>query len=278
MVSRQVALVTGASSGIGQATAEVLAAHGFTVFGGSRTPFQGERSYTWLPLDVRLDASVETAVQTVLEQAGHIDVLVNAAGYAQFGAIEENSIAEAEAQFETNLMGVLRMVKAVLPVMRQQGSGRIINISSIIGQVAPAFAGLYATSKFALEGLTEALREEVRVFGIEVALVEPSFVKTGIVLRQPMTPIAAYTPARQAALQVANAGFQKAMEPGTVAQIILRAVIARPRLRYLVGRDAKTLMLFKRLLPASLFERLCRRVFGGVKLPAPQIQERAAVE
>lgn len=273
MGSRQVALITGASSGIGQATAELLAAHGFTVFGASRTPFEGARSYTWLSLDVRSDESVTAAVQTVLEQAGRINVLVNAAGYAQFGAIEESSIVEAQAQFDTNLLGVMRLVKAVLPVMRQQGSGRIINISSIIGQVAPAFAGLYATSKFALEGLTEALREEVRVFGIEVALIEPSFVKTRIGLQQPSTPIAAYTPARQAALQVANAGFQKAMEPSAVAQVILRAVTTRPRLRYLVGRDAKALMVFKRLLPASIFERVCRRVFGGGKLPAPQPQK-----
>ena len=278
MVSRQVALVTGASSGIGQATAELLAAHEFTVFGASRTPFQGARSYAWLPLDVRSDESVEAFVQAVLAQTGRIDVLVNAAGYAQFGAIEESSITEAQAQLETNLMGVMRLVKAVVPVMRQQGSGHIINISSIIGQVAPAFVGLYATSKFALEGLTEALREEVRAFGIDVALIEPSFVKTRIVLQQPMTPIAAYTPARQAALQVANAGFQKAMEPGRVAQVILRAVTSRPRLRYLVGRDAQTLMVFKRLLPASLFERLCRRVFGGGKLSAPQPQKRVAGE
>lgn len=278
MESTRVALVTGASSGIGQSTAVLLAAHGFTVFGGSRTPFEGTRAYTWLPLDVRSDDSVQAAVHTVLEQAGRIDVLVNAAGYAQFGAIEESSMAEAQAQFETNLLGVLRLVKAVLPVMCQQGSGCIINISSIIGQVAPAFAGLYASSKFALEGMTEALREEVRVFGVDVALIEPSFVKTGLVLQQPMTPIAAYSPARQAALHVANAGFQKAMEPGTVAQVILRAVTTRPRLRYLVGRDAKALIVFNRLLPAALFERVCRRIFGGGKLPAPQLQEFAAVE
>lgn len=278
MVSTRVALVTGASSGIGQATAVLLAAHGFTVFGASRTPFEGTRSYTWLSLDVRSDASVEAAVQAVLEQAGRIDVLVNAAGYAQFGAIEETGIAEAQAQLETNLIGVMRLVKAVLPVMRQQGSGHIINISSIIGQVAPACAGLYATSKFALEGFTEALREEVRVFGVQVALIEPSFVRTGIVLQQPTTPIAAYTPARLAALHVANAGFQKAMEPGAVARVILRAVTTRPRLRYLVGRDARALMMFKRLLPASLFERLCRRVFGGGMPPAPQPQTRVAVE
>jgi NAD(P)-dependent dehydrogenase (short-subunit alcohol dehydrogenase family) len=133
----QVALVTGASSGIGQATAELLAANGFTVYGTSRAPDQLAGSYTWLPLDVRSDASVEAAVQSLLEQAGRIDVLVNNAGYSQVGAIEKSSIAEVQAQLDTNLLGVIRMIKAVLPVMRQQGSGRIINVSSVVGQVAP---------------------------------------------------------------------------------------------------------------------------------------------
>jgi NAD(P)-dependent dehydrogenase (short-subunit alcohol dehydrogenase family) len=169
MVShKQVALVTGASSGIGQATAELLAAHGFTVFGTSRTPIQDTRSYTWLPLDVRSDDSVQAAVQSLLAQAGRIDVLVNNAGYVQFGAIEESNVADAQAQFDTNLFGVIRMVKAVLPVMRKQGSGRIINISSIVGHIAAPYGGLYGASKFALEGLSESLSAEVRQFGVSV--------------------------------------------------------------------------------------------------------------
>ena len=149
---KQVALVTGASSGIGRAAAELLTAQGFTVFGTSRTPIQDTRSYTWLPLDVRSDDSVQAAVQSLLTQAGRIDLLVNNAGYVQFGAIEESSIADAQAQLDTNLLGVIRMVKAVLPVMRKLGNGRIINISSIVGHVAPPYGGLYATSKFAACG------------------------------------------------------------------------------------------------------------------------------
>jgi NAD(P)-dependent dehydrogenase (short-subunit alcohol dehydrogenase family) len=261
MVSHRVALVTGASSGIGQATAELLVASGFTVFGMSRSPNQVVRSYTWLPLDVRSDASVEAAVQSLLEQTGRIDVLVNNAGYAQVGAIEESNIADMQAQFDTNLLGVFRMIKAVLPVMRRQGSGRIINVSSVVGHVAPPYAGLYATSKFALEGLSEALREEVRPFGVSVSLVEPAFVKTHIVSQQPIDPIAVYTPGRQAAMRVLSTSIQNGMEPGAVAQVILRAATTRPRLRYLVGRDAKALVLLKRLLPESLFERVRRRAF-----------------
>ncbi len=137
MGSHQVALVTGASSGIGQATAELLSASGFTVFGTNRSPEKLAGSYRWLPLDVRSDASVQAAIQSLLEQAGRIDVLVSNAGYSQVGAIEESSIADVQAQFDTNLLGIIRMIKAVLPVMRRQGSGRIINISSVAGQVAP---------------------------------------------------------------------------------------------------------------------------------------------
>jgi NAD(P)-dependent dehydrogenase (short-subunit alcohol dehydrogenase family) len=274
MASKPVALVTGASSGIGQATAELLAAHGFTVFGASRTAFEDERSYTWLPLDVRSDASAEAVVQSVMEHAGRIDVLVNNAGYGLFGAIEETSIADAQAQLDTNLFGVMRMVKAVLPVMRQQGSGRIINVSSVIGQVAVPYAGLYATSKFALEGLSEALREEVRQFGIEVALIEPGFVKTSFVSKPPTAPIDAYTAGRQVAQQALRAGVTNGMEPGTVAQIIVRAATARPRLRYAVGSNIKTLLLMKRLLPEARFDGVRRRVFRSGSAPAGQAQRQ----
>jgi NAD(P)-dependent dehydrogenase (short-subunit alcohol dehydrogenase family) len=274
METKPVALVTGASSGIGQATAELLAASGFTVFGTSRAPAKPAGLYQWLSLDVRSDASVEAAIQSLLEQAGRIDVLVNNAGYAQVGAIEESSLADVQAQFDTNVFGVIRMIKAVLPVMRQQGSGRIINVSSVVGQIAPPFTGVYATSKFALEGLSEALREEVRSFGVDVSLIEPSFVKTHIASESPTNPIAVYTPGRQAATHILNTSIESGMEPGAVAQVILRAATTRPRLRYLVGRDAQVLMALKRLLPGSLFERVLRRVFRSENPPhqEPQMQ------
>jgi len=180
MGSTQVALVTGASSGIGQATAERLSSKGFMVFGTSRTADSLARSYRWLSPDVRSDISVEAAVQSLLD---------------------------------TNLLGVVRLIKAVLPVMRKQGLGRIINVSSVVGQVAPAYAGLYATSKFALEGLSEALREEVRPFGVDVSLVEPGFVKTHIVSQPPTNHIAAYTAGRQAAMRSLSMSVESGMEP-----------------------------------------------------------------
>jgi NAD(P)-dependent dehydrogenase (short-subunit alcohol dehydrogenase family) len=272
MASNRVALITGASSGIGQATAELLAANGFTVFGTSRTPNQAARSYTLLPLDVRSDTSVAAAVQSLLDQTGRIDVLVNNAGYAHVGAIEESGVADMQAQLDTNLYGVLRMLKAVLPVMRQQGSGRIINISSVLGHISPPYAGVYATSKFALEGLTEALREEVRPFGIDVSLIEPTYVKSHIVDQQPTNPLAVYTSGRQAAQQTVRAGVEKGIEPGKVARVILRVATTRPRRRYLVGGDVKFLMLLKRLLPDPLFESLGRRMFSSEKPVNPQLQ------
>jgi NAD(P)-dependent dehydrogenase (short-subunit alcohol dehydrogenase family) len=270
---KQVALVTGASSGIGQATAELLAAHGFTVFGTSRTPIQDKRSYTWLPLDVRSDDSVQAAVQSLLAQAGRIDLLVNNAGYLQFGAIEESSIADAQAQFDTNLFGVIRMVKAVLPVMRQQGSGRIINISSIVGHIAAPYGGLYAASKFALEGLSESLSAEVRQFGVSVALVEPSYVNTPLVTQPPTNLIADYTAGRQIAQQSLATNAKQGLEPGAVACVILRAATtSRPRLRYPVGLDGTIALLLQRLLPESAFEALKRRLFSSGTTAAPHAQ------
>ena len=148
-----VALVTGASSGFGQATAARLSAQGFRVFGTSRVPTDhGPSSLELLPLDVTSETSVEMCIQTILERTGRIDLLVNNAGFAQAGALEETSLEEARAQFDTNVFGVLRMLKAVLPVMREQGSGQIITVSSLLGVVAMPYLGLYTSSKFAACG------------------------------------------------------------------------------------------------------------------------------
>jgi NAD(P)-dependent dehydrogenase (short-subunit alcohol dehydrogenase family) len=175
VLSGKVALVTGASSGIGRAIVQLLAGQGMRVFGTSRSP-----DAELIRLDVTDDASVTQAVQSVLQGTDHLDVLVNNAGYALVGALEETSIAEAQAQFDTNLFGVLRMIRAVLPAMRRQGSGRIVNISSVAGIVPLPFQGIYAASKHALEGYTETLDHEVRQFGIRAALIEPTFTKTAI--------------------------------------------------------------------------------------------------
>ena len=278
----QVAIVTGSTRGIGRSIALGLAKAGCNVVVAAKSTESTEKlpgsiftvaaevealGAKALPVrvDVREAEQIENMAAKVLERFGRIDLLVNNAGYVQFGAIEESSIDDAQAQLDTNLFGVMRMLKAVLPVMRQQGSGRIINISSIVGRIASPYGGLYATSKFALEGLSEALSEEVRPFGVSVSLVEPGYVNTPIVSKSPTNPLAVYTTGRQAAQQSLITNGKNGMEPGAVARAILRAATAttRPRLRYPVGRDGKTVLLLKRLLPESAFEALKRRLFSA---------------
>ena len=186
-MDKKIVLITGASSGIGKAVARRLAGGEYVVFGTSRDPSgSGEiPGVKLLPLDVRSDNSVSACVQAVLDQAGGLDVLINNAGYALTGAVEEASLEEAKEQFETNFFGIARMVKAVLPVMRRRGRGRIINISSLAGLAPMPYQGFYSASKHALEGYSEALRQEVKPFNIHVSLVEPGFIRTGLGREQP---------------------------------------------------------------------------------------------
>ena len=261
----RVALVTGASSGIGRATATLLSRKGLVVFGTSRTPPADWRGpFALLPLDVTCQKSVASAVRTILDEHGQIDILVNNAGYSQLGAIEENSLADAQAQFDTNLFGVLRVTNAVLPTMRLHGRARIVNVSSLLGHVAPGFVGLYASTKFALEGLSEAWRAELAPLGIEVSLVEPAFVRTSIGGRPPAQPIADYERRRARAAAFVDEGVGNGMAPEAVAERIWSVIEARrPRLRYRVGHTSALLITLKRLLPEVLFDRLRRRAFPG---------------
>src|SRR5712691_4854900 len=176
----KVALVTGVSSGIGKATAVRLAAMGFRTFGTVRTDIAVDANVERIRLDVRDDRSVEDGVAKVLELAGRIDVLVNNAGLALIGPAEETSIDEARGLFETNFFGLLRMTQAVLPAMRSQRSGRIVNISSVVGFLPAPYMSIYAASKHAVEGYSESLDHEVRGFGVRVSVVEPGFTRTGL--------------------------------------------------------------------------------------------------
>ena len=177
---QKVVLITGASTGIGRATAKLLASKGYQVYGGVRSPERVEPlpGVELVRVDVRDDASVAAGVDVVLRKAGQIDVLVNNAGYNLVGAVEETSIEQAQALFDTNVFGVLRMIRAVLPTMRRERSGLIINVSSVLGFLPAPFMGLYASSKHAVEGLSKSLDHEVRGLGIRVTLVEPSFTNT----------------------------------------------------------------------------------------------------
>jgi NAD(P)-dependent dehydrogenase (short-subunit alcohol dehydrogenase family) len=181
MAAEKVVLVTGATSGIGEAIVDLLPSLGYRVFGTTRKTLGGRtasENKELVELDVDDEELVRSCVQTVVDRAGRIDALVNNAGYALLGAVEETSVEEAKAQFETNFFGVLRLTRIILPIMRDQGSGRIINISSVVGFLPAPFMGIYAASKHAIEGYSESLDHEVRQFGIRVSLVEPGFTRT----------------------------------------------------------------------------------------------------
>jgi NAD(P)-dependent dehydrogenase (short-subunit alcohol dehydrogenase family) len=265
MPEKKVVLITGASSGIGQATARLLAQRGFTVFGTSRNPSGVEAmpGVEMLSLDVRLDESVNACVDAVLKRAGRLDTLVNSAGYALAGAIEEAMLEEAKAQFETNFFGVARMVKTVLPIMRRQGSGQIINISSVTGLAALPFGGFYSASKFALEGYTEALRHEVKPFHIRVSLVEPGYIKTRLRRNQQFATdrITDYDPWRKGSSGAGRQWEEKLPEPTLVAECVLRIIESKsPKLHHRVGKESAQAFWLRRFLPESLFEQGTRRL------------------
>src|SRR5713226_9103177 len=269
MTSSRVALLTGASSGFGQATAALLAKQGFQVFGTSRAPTPDSAgTYDMLPLDVGSETSVQACVQTILQRTWRIDLLVNNAGYAQGGALEENSLEDARAQFETNVFGVLRMLKAVLPVMRRQGSGQIITISSLLGVVAMPYLSLYASSKFALEGMIEGLYDELHPFHIKVSLVEPTFLRTKFDARPPAAPLAVYESARQSMMRFVRDEVEQGPDPEQVARRIVQlATSAAPPLRSYVGPRAGLLVALRRWLPQRIFEQVRRRVFQMQRVP-----------
>jgi NAD(P)-dependent dehydrogenase (short-subunit alcohol dehydrogenase family) len=203
MSEQRVVLITGASSGVGQSTARLLSQRGYRVFGTSRDPAKAEPLFgvELLPLDVRADDSVQACVEAVFHRGGHLEVLINNAGHELAGALEELSPEEARGQFETNFFGVVRMINAVLPFMRQRKAGHIVNVSSLSGLPIP-FLGIYSASKFALEGYTEAFRHEVKPFGIRVSLTEAGFLRTPMMNNRQVGArrIIEYDPWRQRAL------------------------------------------------------------------------------
>ena len=267
MSDKKIILITGASSGIGQATARLLAQRGHQVFGTSRKPANAKKiaNVEMIALDVCNDDSVTACVKTVLDQAGRLDVLVNNAGYELAGALEELSLEEAKAQFETNFFGVFRMVKAALPFMRQQKHGQIINISSLAGLVTVPFMGIYSASKFALEGYTEGLRYELKPFNIKVSQIEVGFLKTPMMQHRQVgtKPLSDYDPWRQRALKAICNAEDKAPGPELVAETLLKIISRKkPRLRYVIGQQARFISCLKQFSPAGVFEQGVRHNFS----------------
>lgn len=269
MTGSKTVLITGASSGIGRATAAHLALKGYRVFGTSRRPSAATiDGFEMLTLDVTDELSVQTCVAEVLARAGRIDVLVNNAGVDMMGAIEETSLDEAKWVFETNFFGVMRMVKAVLPHMRAQQSGQIINISSALGLAAWPFEALYCASKYALEGYTEALRYEMEIFGIKVSSVQPGFFKSNMVhsQRYPAAPIAEYDTPRQRSIALGQKWAEDAPPPAPVARTVQRIIESRrPRLRYAVGLEAVFAPKLAHLLPEWILLWAGRKMLGVSK-------------
>jgi NAD(P)-dependent dehydrogenase (short-subunit alcohol dehydrogenase family) len=216
-------------------------------------------------MDVRDDDSIEKAVEFVLEREGRLDVLINNAGFALTGAIELTSIEEAGRQFETNFFGVHRVCRCVLPTMRRQRSGLIVNISSIGGLIALPFQGFYCASKYALEGLTESLRMEVKPYGIQVVLIEPGDFKTQIsanrIIVAASTEDSDYTVRQRAAVDVITKNEQDGANPRKLAVLLGKIVVQEQvRARYLVGMYSQKMVIWiKRILPTSLFEKLIMR-------------------
>jgi NAD(P)-dependent dehydrogenase (short-subunit alcohol dehydrogenase family) len=263
MLDNRVAVVTGASSGIGEAIARGLSAEGFQVYGTSRGAAAPTASgIEHVTMDVCDDAAVADGIEWVLDEAGKIDVLVNNAGYLCAGAIEEVSLADAKAQCETNYFGALRATLAVLPGMRERKLGHIITVSSLAGLVPVPFWGHYNASKFAVEGLMETLRHEVRPFGIQIALVEPGNIKTSFYAQPPANGMAAYAEARGRAYDAIRGYESTAPGPEVVARkVVAIAQDPHPKLRNAVTRRAKQVRLQKWMLPSGAFEAGVRRTF-----------------
>ena len=266
---RGVALVTGASSGIGRVTAQALRRVGYKVFGTSRKPMaDAPDGISMLVCDVTDDESVQTAVDEIMVRAGRIDLLVNNAGIGLLGGAEESSAGQARALFDVNVFGVLRMTNAVLPAMRRQRKGRIINISSILGLIPAPYNALYASTKHALEGYSESLDHEVRTQGIRVVLVEPGVTRTAFEenITRPDRPLSAYDKARADAEKLMREIVERGDAPEVVADMVVAAAnAASPKRRYTAGRMAKQVRFIRRFLPEAFVDKNLRK-FNG--LPA----------
>ena len=259
-----IALVTGASSGIGEATAQRLAMAGYKVYGTSRRAAPaGQRSFAMLPLDVTSDESVEAAVTQLIRLEGRIDLLVNNAGFGVApGGAEESSIEQAKAIFETNFFGLIRVTRAVVPHMRRQGNGRIINIGSVLGFLPMPYGALYSATKHAVEGYSESLDHELRTRGIRVSVIEPAYTKTRFEanLLAPDSTLDAYREMRAHLDNVLAQVMHTADEPSVVADVVLQAASApQPKRRYAAGPLAKRLRLLRRFAPARMVDAGIRK-------------------
>ena len=274
---KQIVLITGASSGIGYETALLLARQGHKVYAAARRyslmQDMSDEGVTPIKLDVTDETSMVACVNHILNVEGRIDVLINNAGYGYFGAIENVSMEEARRQIEVNVFGMARLCQLVLPSMRKRGYGRIINTSSVAGKAVLYFGGWYNVSKFSVEAFSDALRMEMKPFGIDVVMIEPGGIKTdwGIIAADHLAESSKGTAYEETALREADTlrkGYSMNLlsKPSVVAKAICRAVNSnRPKARYRVGFAANTIVWLHALLPARWWDAMMRR-FWKIKI------------
>jgi NAD(P)-dependent dehydrogenase (short-subunit alcohol dehydrogenase family) len=265
--SSRVVLITGVSSGIGKACAEHLAGRGWRVLGTSRSEPSSAGGVEMIRMDVDDEASVQRGVAEAHQRAGRIDAVINNAGFALAGSVEDTTIEEAKAQFETNFFGVLRVCRAVLPIMRAQRRGTILNVSSLAGTFGLPFAGLYSASKFALEGMSESLRYETRRFGIDVVLVQPGDFRTAISDRRRIAAGAyseAYHERFEHFRQKQENDERTAPTPEAIARLVERILNQRrPNFRHPIGQRHQTMVIpLRRWLPQRAFDWLAFHLMG----------------
>ncbi|HPS11523.1 MAG TPA: oxidoreductase [Paludibacteraceae bacterium] len=275
MNNQQVVLITGASSGIGKEAAKLLAAKGYKVYGASRNLEKMEELNAYgvitLPLDITDQQSIDTCVDTILKAEGRMDILVNNAGYGSFGPVEAVPIEEGRRQFEVNLFGLAALIQKILPVMRKQNSGRIINVSSMAAYFSEPNGGWYHATKAAVERYSDALRMEVKRFNIKVVLIQPGMIHTEwqVIAGQNLLKYAENTVYEASAKHQAamfDMGYKRASKPEVVARAIVRAGTSpRPCLRYKVGGMAKPILFFRKITPDRLFDALVAAVMIGRK-------------
>jgi len=265
-MSKKTVLVTGASSGIGRATAIYLAQNGYQVYGAARRldRLQALGTYGIRPiaLDVSKDGSIVACIEKINNEAGGIDVLVNSAGLGSYGALEDVPMAEAKNQLEINLFSIARLIQLVLPHMRARGYGKIVNISSIGGKVGLPMGSWYHASKFALEGLSDSLRNEVRQFGIDVIVIEPGGTKSEMIgiggedLKR-VSGSTVYKPMAEHLQKMYGDIEKNAVEPVVIARLIKKGIEAKhPKTRYIGGAMAKPMLFMRKLLSDKLFDKM----------------------
>ena len=262
----KVVLITGASSGFGKATAERLAKHGYTVYGTSRKEMD-DSDIHYIIMDVRDRESVKRGVEKVVAEEGRIDVLINNAGMGIGGSLELATEEEIDLQMGTNFGGCVNVCQAVLPVMRMQGEGRIINLSSIGGVMGLPYQGFYSASKFAIEGFSEALAAEVRGFGIRVSMVEPGDFATNFTARRRNSELtaknAAYGSSFARSISIIEKEENGGLKPEKLAKKIEKIIESKkPRLRYVVANlEQKFSVVLKRILPGNMFVSILRNYY-----------------